>query len=264
MIYLSIIIPAYNEEQRIGWTLGQTFDYLDAQSYTSEVLVVDDGSKDQTTQVVASFEPRAAGRLRVISNPGNCGKGYSVRNGMLQAQGEIQLFYDADLSTPLCEVAKVLDPIANGRYDVVFGSRALSDELIGTRQTFLRQSLGRTFNLIMRALVGLNFKDTQCGFKAFRREAALSVFERQQIAGFGFDPEVLFIAQKQGWRLLELPVRWDHVDGSKVHLLSTPLKMLVELLLIRWNSINGKYGQEKNVKSHVVQSHHTPPSQTGL
>jgi glycosyltransferase involved in cell wall biosynthesis len=241
MPYLSIIIPAYNEELRISRTLAATFDYLDAQAYTSEVIVVDDGSRDQTVQVVQGFAQRAGERLRLIRNPGNRGKGYSVRNGMLSARGEIALFYDADLSTPVSEIPKIIEPIAANRYDIVFGSRALRQELIGQHQSFLRELRGRTGNLVMRLLVGLNFKDTQCGFKAFRRQVVQPVFELQRIEGFGFDPELLFIAQKQGWRLLELPVRWDHVEGSKVTLFSTSIKVLMEILTIRWNDLTGKY-----------------------
>jgi len=244
MPFLSIIIPAYDEEQRIGRTLEATFDYLNTQDYPSEVIVVDDGSRDQTVQTVLEFEDRAAGRLRLLRNPGNRGKGYAVRNGMLQANGEIALYCDADLSTPPSEIAKVIEPIAENRHDIVLGSRALGYEMIGKHQSFLRESMGRTFNLIMRLLLGVNFKDTQCGFKAFRRQAAQSVFELQRISGFGFDPEVLFIAQKQGWRLLEMPVRWDHVEGSKVHLLSTPIEMLFDLVEIRWNGLTGKYDYE--------------------
>jgi dolichyl-phosphate beta-glucosyltransferase len=244
MPYLSIVIPAYNEERRIARTLAETFDYLDAQAYTSEVIVVDDGSRDQTAQTVLNFQARAGERLRLLRNPGNRGKGYAVRHGMLQAAGEIALFCDADLSTPPGEIAHIIQPIAENRGDLVFGSRALARELIGTRQSFLRESMGRTFNLLMRLCTGLNFKDTQCGFKAFRRRTAQAVFARQRIEGFGFDPEVLFIAQKQGWRLLELPVRWDHADGSKVHLLSTPLKMLLEVSSIRWRDFAGKYDGE--------------------
>jgi len=239
--YLSIVIPAYNEEQRIGHTLSATFDYLDAQNYPGEVIVVDDGSRDRTVQVVSEFEKRAGGQLRLLKNPGNRGKGYSVRNGMLNAGGEIALFYDADLATPTSEIEKVIRPIAENRYDVVFGSRALNRELIGERQSFLRELRGRGGNLIMRLLVGLDFEDTQCGFKAFRREAAQSVFALQNIEGFGFDPEILFIAQKQGWRLLETPVRWNHVEGSKVTLFGTTVKVLLEVMKIRWNDITGKY-----------------------
>jgi glycosyltransferase involved in cell wall biosynthesis len=249
--YLSIVIPAYNEEQRIGRTLTATFDFLDAQNYTSEVIVVDDGSHDRTVAVVSEFESRAGGRLRLLKNPGNRGKGYSVRHGMLEARGEIALFFDADLATPLSEVEKVIGPIAGNQYDVVFGSRALNRELIGERQSLLRELRGRGGNLVMRLLVGLNFMDTQCGFKAFRREAAQAVFPLQQIDGFGFDPEILFIAQKQGWRLLETPVRWNHVEGSKVTLFGSTIKVLAEVMKIRWNDLAGKYnGRAEPAHAH--------------
>ena len=241
MPYLSIVIPAYNEENRIGTTLTGTFDYLDAQSYEAEVIVVDDGSRDRTVQRVQEFQARAQGRLRLVENPGNRGKGYAVRNGMLQAAGEILLFYDADLATPTSEIPKVIEPIAEDRYDVVFGSRALNYELIGTHQSFLRELRGRGGNLLLRAMLGLSFKDTQCGFKAFRREAAQAVFPLQRVEGFGFDPEILFIAQKQDWRLLEMPVRWNHVEGSSVTLFGTTVKVLMEVSAIRWNDLLGRY-----------------------
>lgn len=241
MPYLSIVIPAYNEENRIGWTLTETFDYLGKQDYSSEVIVVNDGSTDRTSETVRDFESRATGELRLIENPGNRGKGYSVRNGMLQAAGEIALFFDADLATPTSEIVKVVGPIAEGRYDVVFGSRAIDRSLIGTRQSRAREIIGRAGNLVQFAFTGLRFKDTQCGFKAFRREAAQSVFKLQRIDGFGFDPEILFIAQKQGWRLLETPVRWNHVEGSKLNPIISPIKVLMEVSTIRWNNLVGRY-----------------------
>ncbi len=247
MPYLSIVIPAYNEEYRIGRTLECTFDYLDRQSYDSEVIVVNDGSKDRTAERVREFESRAKGRLRLVENPGNRGKGYSVRNGMLQAQGQIALFYDADMATPASEIVKVIEPIAENRYDVVFGSRALDRSLIEIRQSPFREAIGRGGNLIQFALTGLNFKDTQCGFKAFRREVIQSVFQLQRINGFGFDPEILFIAKKQGWRLLETPVRWNHVEGSKVSPFSSPIKVLLEVATIRWNDLTGKYNPEESL-----------------
>jgi len=243
MLHLSIVIPAYNEEDRIGRTLTETFDYLNRQNYSSEVIVVNDGSTDHTVEAVRKFEGRAGGRLRLVENPGNRGKGYSVRNGMLNADGEIALFFDADLATPTSEIGKVIGPIAEGRYDVVLGSRAIDRSLIGTHQSFFREAVGRTGNLIQFALTGLRFKDTQCGFKAFRREAAQSVFRLQIIDGFGFDPEILFIAQKQGWRLLETPVRWNHVEGSKLNPITAPIKALMEVATIRWNNIMGKYDE---------------------
>jgi dolichyl-phosphate beta-glucosyltransferase len=244
MPHLSIVIPAYNEENRISRTIIETFDYLDRQNYSSEVIVVNDGSTDHTVEVVRGFEKRTGGRLRLIENPGNRGKGYSVRNGMLKADGAIALFFDADLATPTSEIVKVVGPIAEGRYDVVFGSRALDRSLIGTHQSFFRETVGRAGNLIQFALTGLRFKDTQCGFKAFRREAAQSVFRLQQIDGFGFDPEILFIAKKQGWRLLETPVRWNHIEGSKLNPITAPLKALMEVSTIRWNDLLGKYDEQ--------------------
>ena len=254
MPHLSIVIPAYNEENRIIKTLEGTFDYLNAQRYDSEVLVINDGSRDRTAEKVHEFATRTSGRLRLIENPGNRGKGYAIRNGMLQASGEIRLFYDADLATPTSEIVKVMTPIVENRYDVVFGSRALDRSLIGTHQSGIRETIGRAGNWIQYALTGLNFKDTQCGFKAFRRETAQAIFPLQQIDGFGFDPEILFIAKKQGWRLLETPVRWNHVEGSKVNPIASPIKVLLEVSTIRWNDLTGKYNLNSklsNLKSET-------------
>jgi dolichyl-phosphate beta-glucosyltransferase len=238
MPYLSIIIPAYNEERRIVRTLSETFDYLSAQKYESEVIVVNDGSSDRTAEKALAFESR---RLRLLENPGNRGKGYSVRNGMLQAKGEIVLFYDADLATPTSEIVKVIGPIAEDRYDVVFGSRALNRSLIGTHQSAMREKIGQAFNLIQYLFTKLDFKDTQCGFKAFRLKAARSIFPLQRIDGFGFDPEILYIAQKQGWRLLETPVRWNHVEGSKLNPIGASIEMLFDVISIRVNDMMGRY-----------------------
>jgi glycosyltransferase involved in cell wall biosynthesis len=192
----------------------------------------------------------------LIENPGNRGKGYAVRNGMLQASGEIILFYDADLATPTSEIVKVITPIAENRYDVVFGSRAIDRSLIGTHQSAFRENIGRGANWVQYALTGLTFKDTQCGFKAFRRDAARAVFPLQQIDGFGFDPEILFIAKKQGWRLLETPVRWNHVEGSKLNPITAPIKAFFEVATVRWNDLKGKYNinsKLSNLKSEIEQ-----------
>jgi glycosyltransferase involved in cell wall biosynthesis len=253
MIHLSIIIPAYNEENRIGKTLDETFRFLDGQSFDSEVIVVNDGSRDRTREVVNGYlssrlvsgDQTGRSQLRLLDNPGNRGKGYSVRSGMLDGRGEILLFYDADLSTPLSEVEKVLKPISEDRYDVVIGSRALDRSLIGTHQSNLRELIGRIGNLVQYIFTGLRFRDTQCGFKAFRREAAERIFPLQQIEGFGFDPEILFIASRQKWRVLEVAVRWNHVEGSKVHVIGTPLKALLEVITIRLNSIRGRYEESR-------------------
>jgi dolichyl-phosphate beta-glucosyltransferase len=238
MPYLSIIIPAYNEERRIVRTLSETFDYLSAQKYESEVIVVNDGSSDRTAEKALAFE---SPRLRLLENPGNRGKGYSVRNGMLRAKGEIALFYDADLATPTSEIVKVIGPIAEDRCDVVFGSRAINRSLIGTHQSAMREKIGQAFNLIQYLFTKLDFKDTQCGFKAFRLKAARSIFPLQRIDGFGFDPEILYIAQKQGWRLLETPVRWNHVEGSKINPIGASIEMLFDVISIRVNDMMGRY-----------------------
>lgn len=241
MPYLSIVIPAYNEESRIGRTLEEILKFIRTLSYETEIAVVNDGSRDRTTEVVRKYQSQYGTKLRLIENPGNRGKGYSVRNGMLSVRGEIRLFMDADLATPLTEVRKVIQPIAEGRYDVVFGSRALDRSLIGTQQSKLRQLIGMGGNLVQYLMTGLAFRDTQCGFKAFRASAAKSIFALQTIEGFGFDPEVLFIAKKQDWRMLETPVRWNHVDGSKVNPLMAPLQVLSEVSCIPWNNFIGRY-----------------------
>lgn len=241
MIYLSIVIPAYNEGLRIGKTLAATFSYLDNLNFESEVLIVDDGSIDETVDKVMAAMELARGRLRLIRNPGNRGKGYSVRNGMLQARGEIILFYDADMSVPTTEIAKVIRPISEGRYDVVFGSRYIDSDLRGEPQSILRRAISRIGNAIMRWATGLDYRDMQCGFKAFRGSAAKSVFRDQTNNGYGFDPEVLFIATKRGWRLLETPVICNHVAGSKVNILTTPVAVLLEVLRIRRNDLLGVY-----------------------
>jgi dolichyl-phosphate beta-glucosyltransferase len=241
MVYLSIVIPAYNEVQRIGKTLLETFSYLDSLNFKSEILVVDDGSTDGTADKVSELTNLASGRLRLIQNPGNRGKGYSVRSGMLQAQGEIILFCDADMSVPTTEIEKVIRPISEGQFDVVFGSRYLSNDLVGVPQSKLRRAISRGGNFIMRQSTGLHYRDMQCGFKAFRKSVAKSVFRDQLIDGFGFDSEVLYLATKRGWRLLEKPVICNHVAGSKVNILTTPVKVLLEVLTIRWNAILGLY-----------------------
>lgn len=241
MIYLSIVIPAYNEGLRIGKTLAETFNYLDNLNFESEVLIVDDGSTDGTVDKVMESMERARGRLRLMRNPGNRGKGYSVRSGMLQTRGEIVLFYDADMSVPTTEIEKVIQPIIDGQFDVVFGSRYIDSDLIGTPQSVLRRAVSRIGNVIMRRVTGLDYRDMQCGFKAFRGSTARSVFRHQTNDGYGFDPEVLFIATKRGWRLLETPVICNHVTGSKVRILTTPVKVLLEVLRIRRNDLLGLY-----------------------
>lgn len=237
---LSIVIPAYNEAERIEQTLETVRDYLRSQSLRAEVLVVNDGSRDRTGLLVAACA-RHWSDLRLVDNPRNLGKGFSVRNGALQARGQVVLITDADLSAPIDEMPKLVDPILGGDRDLTLGSRALDRSLIGVHQSAFREVAGRVFNGLVQLLTGLPFRDTQCGFKAFRREPMLPVLARQRIAGFGFDPEILFLARNRGLRLQEIPVRWNHTEGTKVRLLRDGLKMILGLLLIRWNQLTGRY-----------------------
>ena len=241
---LSIVIPAYHEEKRIGRSLDEVLRFLLSKSYRAEVIVVDDGSADGTDRVVNEWIPRyreAGEELRLLTNTPNRGKGFSVKRGLTEARGDIVLFSDADFSSPVTETPKLIDPILEGKADVTFGSRALNRKLIGKHQPLFRDFGGRVFNLFMRTITGLPFKDTQCGFKAFRREPALPVFELQSIERFGFDPEVLYIARKQGLRLLEVPVVWNDAEGSTVRYASDSLNMFLDLVRIRMNDIAGRY-----------------------
>lgn len=235
-----MVIPAFNEEARLPGTLDSVRAYCRSKPFACEVLVVDDGSRDGTAatveRIAASWEA-----LRLLRNPGNRGKGYSVRHGMLEAKGELVLFSDADLSAPIEENDKLLDKLAGG-FDVAIGSRALRRGLIGVHQSRFREMAGQVFNLSIRLLTGLEFKDTQCGFKLFRRQAAQAIFSRQRLEGFGFDVEVLYLAGKLGFAVAEVPVRWNHAPGTKVSMVSDSLEMFTDLLRIRWWDWKGKYG----------------------
>jgi glycosyltransferase involved in cell wall biosynthesis len=243
-IALSVVIPAYNEVARVSSTLLQIVEFLDARGQPYEILVVDDGSTDATAACIEEFS-RSHGRVRLVRCPANRGKGAAVRTGMLLAQGEYLLFTDADLSAPIAELDRLLEPVENG-YDVAFGSRALKREWITIHQTGFRESAGKLFNLALRTITGLPFQDTQCGFKVFRKQAAQHLFARQTIDRFGFDGEVLYLARKFGYRLIEVPVHWAHREGSKVHLLRDGLRMAADLLKVRWNDWTGKYSQPAN------------------
>lgn len=237
----SIIIPAYNESERLTVSLPQIQDYLDTKGLQAEIIVVNDGSKDDTAEVVRRFA-RLHADVRLLENPGNRGKGYSVRNGMLNASGDVVLFTDADLSSPIREATKLFDAIENGA-DVAIGSRWLRSELQTERQPWYRQLFGRLFNLALRIILGLKYRDTQCGFKAFTRDAAHTIFCRQRIQRWGFDPELLFLANKFKLRTAEVPVEWAHDHRSKISPLRDGLKMGIEMLAVRWNDIKGVYQQ---------------------
>jgi dolichyl-phosphate beta-glucosyltransferase len=235
---LSIIIPSYNEELRLPATLKQIAAYIRSANRDVEVIVVDDGSKDKTIAVGESFRNEIS-NLRVISNGQNRGKGYSVRHGMQEARGRIVLFTDADLSAPIEEVEKLLPSMQN--HDVAIGSRAVDRSLISVHESHFREFAGIIFNKIVRLILRLPFVDTQCGFKAFRREECKPIFELQTIERFGFDPELLYLARHNGLRSVEIPVRWAHSPATKVNMLRDSIQMFLDVFIIRWNSLTGRY-----------------------
>jgi len=235
----SIIIPAYNEGARLDATLSKVLRYVAQQKWDAEVIVVNDGSQDNTVEIVRDHIQKNS-TLRLIENPGNRGKGYSVRNGMMNARGEVLLFSDADLSSPIEEAPKLLAAIAEGA-DIAIGSRWMQSELQTQRQPLYRQLFGRIFNLMLRLILGLKFKDTQCGFKAFTRRAAQAIFPQQKIERWGFDPELLYLAKKYGFRVVEVPVAWAHSAGTRISPLRNGTRMLIEMLNNRWNALTGKY-----------------------
>jgi len=229
----SVVIPCFNEAARIGGTIGATLEYLEKNSPQSELVVVNDGSTDQTSTAAREALSQSALQSRLLENFPNRGKGHAVRKGLLAAKQPIGLFFDADLSTPLSEVPKVIEPIVAGDVDLVFGSRALDRRLIGRHQPWAREHGGRIFNLLVRLSSGLPFWDTQCGFKAFRLNVCRPILEAARLEGFAFDVELLVLAQRAGLRLREIPVRWDHSEGSKVHFLHDSLRMLREVIALR-------------------------------
>jgi dolichyl-phosphate beta-glucosyltransferase len=235
----SIIIPAYEEGARIGSSLDKVLTYAARRGWNAEVIVVNDGSSDNTAEIVLGYAANHP-MLRLVEHPDNRGKGYSVRNGMLHARGEVLLFSDADLSSPIEEASKLFAAIADGA-DLAIGSRWLQSELQTQRQPLYRQFFGRIFNLLLRLILGLKFKDTQCGFKAFTRRAAQTIFPLQKIERWGFDPELLYLAKKFGFTVAEVPVAWAHREGTRINPLRDGIRMLGEMLRIRWNALSGKY-----------------------
>ncbi|HEU5234874.1 MAG TPA: dolichyl-phosphate beta-glucosyltransferase [Terriglobales bacterium] len=238
--FYSIIIPAYNEAERIGASLDRILSYIAESRWSAEVIVVNDGSRDNTSEVVQEYSGRNP-IIRVLENPGNRGKGYSVRNGMLNASGQVLLFTDADLSSPIEEANKLFAVIESGQADVAIGSRYLQSELQTRKQPLHRRMLGRAFNGALRMILGLSYVDTQCGFKAFNRKAVTTIFPNMKIERWGFDPEILFLARRYGLRVAEVPVSWAHDHRSKISPMRDGTRMLGELLRIRMNSVGGKY-----------------------
>ncbi|MCK4521213.1 MAG: glycosyltransferase family 2 protein [Nanoarchaeota archaeon] len=231
---LSVIIPAYNEEKRIGKTLERIISYLDSKKYSYEIIVVDDGSRDRTRDVV-----RGVRNVKINKKRKNMGKGYSVKEGMLIAKGDYLLFSDADLSTPIEELEKLMNYIK--KYDVIIGSRALKESDIQIRQPFYREYMGKIFNFFVQILTVKGIRDTQCGFKLFTKKAAKEIFSKQKIDGFGFDVEVLFIARKKGFKIKEVPIVWRNSINTKVSPVKDSVRMFYDILKVRLNSMKGKY-----------------------
>ena len=249
---LSIVIPAFNEEKRITTTLNRVLEYLSEKELSGsrgflswEIIVVDDGSSDRTVETVRNITTDS--RLRIVSNPVNMGKGAAVKNGVLSSAGDVILFSDADLSTPIEEVEKMM-PLLESGADIIVGSRALPESAIIVSQPWYRKAMGRIFNLVVWVIAIKGFKDTQCGFKCFKRKAALSVFNVQRISGFAFDVEILYIAGKLGLKVKDVPVRWINSPDSRVKLLQGSLSMLKDILKIRLFDRAGYYGQPARSK----------------
>jgi dolichyl-phosphate beta-glucosyltransferase len=248
----SIVIPAYNEGTRLRATLEKVLAYVQQRGWDAEVIVVNDGSRDNTADMVREFAAKNS-IVRLVENPGNRGKGYSVRHGMLKARGDVVMFSDADLSSPIEEMPKLLAALSAGA-DIAIGSRWLRAELQTQRQSVHRQIFGRIFNLLMRAILGLKFKDTQCGFKAFTRQAAQAVLPLQRIERWGFDPEILFLARKFGLRVQEIPVQWGHSGETRIHPVLDGARMLQEMLRVRWYDLTGKYDHGTVVAAQPAKS----------
>ena len=247
---LSIVVPAFDEQQRLGDSLARIVDYVNSEKLSAEVIVVDDGSDDRTAEIAEkelALHPNAASR--VIRYPQNRGKGFAVRTGLLAATADIALFTDADLSTPIEELHKLIDPIMRNEIDVAFGSRALDRSLIGTHQPWRREQGGKVMNLVIKVMSGLPFYDTQCGFKAFNMKKFQPLLPLMTIDRFGFDVEFLFVAKYHGLRLSEIPVRWNNVEGSKVSVVRDTRRMFVELSQIRRNARRGVYNIDDDSKA---------------
>ena len=246
----SIVIPAFNESARLPATLASVMDCIRTHGWAAEIIMVNDGSTDATAEVVRAFA-RTAPELRLLENPGNRGKGYSVRSGILAARGEVALFTDSDLSAPIEEAERLFSAIEQGA-DIAIGSRWLESDRQTQRQPLYRQFFGRCFNAVTRAVMRLPFADTQCGLKAFTREAAQTIFQLQTIERWGFDPEILLIGLKRGFRIVEVPVSWAHDERTRMSYLRDGFRMLQEIAQIRWNALCGRYNRPVEPNQHTT------------
>jgi dolichyl-phosphate beta-glucosyltransferase len=233
-MYLSIVIPAYNEEDRIGTSLTKIYNFLKKRNYDFEIIVVDDGSKDKTLNLLSEYSQNIP-NLIVLKNESNQGKGFSVKKGVLNSKGDIILFTDADLSTPIGELDKLIYWLDEG-YPISIGSRDLPESQVNRHQAWYREFMGKIFNRIIRLILNLDYHDTQCGFKCFRNDAALEIFKCLRLCGFSFDVEVLFIAKHLGIKVKEVPVRWYNSPESKVKIIRDSSKMLWDILKLRFNN----------------------------
>lgn len=236
--YLSIVIPAYNEASRVGTTLAEVQQYCSEKLFEVEVVLVDDGSRDRTPELFKEFRALRPG-TRVLCNEVNRGKGFSVRRGVLESRGKLVLFTDADLSAPIKEADKLLAVLESQTADAAIGSRALDRRLVGVHQPWRREYAGRFFNVLVRLVTGLKIHDTQCGLKLFRRETTRRAFELQRTERFGFDPEVLFLIQRFGGKIVEIPVRWNDNPATKVHFVRDSTRMFFDLMVLRWRAWAG-------------------------
>ncbi len=252
---LSIIIPAYEEQERLGDSVRKILAYIGDEKLDAELIIVDDGSKDQTTEIAeTACAEFPAISTKVIRYEENRGKGYAVKTGLLAARADIALFSDADLSTPISELPKLVAPIQTGKFDVTFGSRALDRSLIGVHQPWRREQGGKVFNFIVRTLTRLPFWDTQCGFKAFNMRKFRPLLDVMQIERFGFDVEFLYVANLHNLKLQEIPVRWDHDERTKVNVFRDSQRMFNEVRLIRKNAKNGVYNLSEKQKAEIQKS----------
>jgi dolichyl-phosphate beta-glucosyltransferase len=236
-VKLSIVIPAYNEESRLPSTLDSIFEYFEGKPYTLEVIVVNDGSSDHTSEVVRN-NSHYGSQLGLIAFDENHGKGYAVKKGLLQAQGELVMYDDADGASPIEEFHKLIHAIDDG-FDIAIGSRAIEKELV--EDLWYRRLLGTVFNALIKLIVINDFQDTQCGFKLFKRHCAQEIFNKVCLNGFSFDVEVLFLAKKLGYKIAEIPILWHSVPGSKINIFIDSPLMLLAVMKIRLRDLMGKY-----------------------
>ena len=234
---ISVVIPAFNEEKKLELSLQKIIQYLEKNFENYEILVIDDGSKDNTPEIIQKYKEK---KVRMIQNPKNMGKGFSVKLGMINTKYDPLLFTDADLATPIEETEKFLAAINEG-YNVIIASRNLENSKIEVEQPKYRQVLGKGFPFIVKTFLIADFKDTQCGFKMFTKEAAKKIFPRQTIQGWAFDVEIIFIAQELGYKIKELPVTWVDKGDSKLSPIKDSFKMFNEIIKIKYNSLKGEY-----------------------